>query len=128
MVAILTGGAVLAKRAKKAAKAPLVPKSVGGQPVIEVTESTPQFYANFIEITNSPWDFSLIFGTLPSKLNRNQVEEIQATGTIPVQAQLTVNFPPTLLAGLIRALTTQKELYEKAMGTELIELQMKDPG
>jgi hypothetical protein len=122
---------VLAKKAKKAKKAAHgpddSPKLVGVRPQIDVTDNTAQFYANFIEITNSPWDFSLISATLPSKLNRTQVEEIQATGTIPVQAQLTVNFPPTLLAGLIRALTTQKELYETTMGTELVEPQMKEP-
>jgi hypothetical protein len=120
----------MAKSAKKAAKASdeaSLPKVVGGRLIAEVPEGTPQFYANVIEISNTPWDFSMIFATMPAKLNPFKMEEIQATGTIRLQAQLTVNFPPTILAGLIRALTTQKELYEKSMGTELVELQMKEP-
>jgi hypothetical protein len=115
------------KKAKKASNGPL-PKAIGGRVVVEVPDGTPQYYANFIEVSNTVWDFSMIFATMPAKLSAAKIEEIQATGSIPLQAQLTVNFPPTLLVGLIRALTTQKEQYEKAMGTELVELQMKEPG
>ena len=73
------------------------------------------------------WDFSLIFATLPPKLNPSKLDEARTTGTIPISAQLTVNFPPTLLPGLIRALTAQKELYEKTVGVELTEPKPKEP-
>jgi hypothetical protein len=89
---------------------------------IEVPEGTPAFYTNFVEVSNSPWDFSLIFARLPAKPNLSKYEEIKASGVLPITAEITINFPPTLMAGLIRALNTQKEIYEKMTGTELTEL------
>jgi hypothetical protein len=110
-------------KAKKAAKKKSLPvaASFGVRAVVEVPEGTPAFYTNFIEISNTPWDFSLILAKLPAKPNPSSIEEIKASGTLPVTAELTINFPPALMAGLIRALTTQKELYEKMTGTELKE-------
>jgi hypothetical protein len=116
----------LAKRAKskKAAKKQSLPEptSIGVRAAVEVPEGTPSFYSNFIEVSNSPWDFSLIFAKLPAKPNASSLEEMKASGKLQLTAEITINFPPTLMAGLIRALTAQKELYEQMTGTELKEL------
>jgi hypothetical protein len=113
-------GASLASRAK-VKKAP--PESLGVRAVVvEVPEGTPSVYANFMEVSNTPWDFSLILAKLPPKPNPSKIEEIKASGLLQLTAEITINFPPTLMAGLIRALTAQKELYEKMTGTVLTEL------
>jgi hypothetical protein len=85
---------------------------------VAVPEGTPSFYSNFIEISNTPWDFSLIFAKLPAKASASSIEEMKVSGQLQLTAEITINFPPTLIAGLIRALTAQKELYEKMTGTE----------
>jgi len=59
---------------------------------------------------------------LPAKHSAGKLAEMQATGVLPLPADVTINFPPTLMAGLIRALVSQKEAYEKETKTELREL------
>jgi hypothetical protein len=99
------------------------PTKLAVRVVVEVPEGTPSFYANFIEVSQTKWDFSLIFATLPSKPTMAKVAEMQATGVLSCPAEVTINFPTTIMAGLIRALNMQKEAYEKENGVEL-----KDPG
>jgi hypothetical protein len=89
---------------------------------VEVPDGLPRYYANFIEVSQSAWDFSLIFTTLPAKPSPSKMAEMQATGVLAWPAELVVNFPPTLIAGLIRALNIQKETYEKENGVELKEI------
>jgi hypothetical protein len=114
-------GATLAKRSKRVAKPKSSPEptSIGVQVVVEVPEGTPSVYANYIEVANSPWDFSLILGKLPAKPTSSNIEEMKTSGKMQLTAEITINFPPTLMAGLIRALIAQKELYERMTGTEL---------
>ena len=95
---------------------PLAVRIVG-----EVPEGTPAYYANFIEISHTKWDFSLIASRFPAKFGGAKLAEARATGILPVYAEVTINFPPTLMVGLIRALTTQKESFEKETNTELKE-------
>jgi hypothetical protein len=77
----------LAKRAKskKAAKKKQ-PVSIGVRAVVEIPEGTPSFYTNFIEVSNTPWDFSLILAKLPAKPNPSKFEEIKASGTLALTA------------------------------------------
>jgi hypothetical protein len=46
---------------------------------------------------------------------------MKTTGVLGWPAEITINFPPTLIAGLIRALTAQKEAYEKETNIQLKE-------
>jgi len=126
--ALATGVAKPAKRGSrskangngKVAPAPL-PMKLAVRVVVEVQDGTPAFYSNFIEVSQTKWDFSLIFATLPPKPTAAKIAEMQATGVLACPAEATINFPPTLMAGLIRALNMQKELYEKENGVELKE-------
>lgn len=87
--------------------------------VCEVLDGTPSHYANFAEITHTKWDFSLIAARLPIKPTMAQVAEIQATGILALPAEVTISFAPHIIPGLIRALTIQKDAYEKDTGVEL---------
>lgn len=97
------------------------PTHVAVRIVVEVPDGTPSFYTNFIEVTHTKWDFSLIFAMLPPKPTMAKVAEMQATGVLSCPAEVTINFAPALMAGLIRALNMQKETYEKENGVELRE-------
>lgn len=99
-----------------------VPAVLAVRIAVDIPDGTPAHYANFIEISHTKWDFSLIGARLPAKHSAAQFAEMQATGILSLPADVTINFPPTLMAGLIRALTTQKEAYEKENKTELKEI------
>jgi hypothetical protein len=101
---------------------PGAPETVQVRAAVEVPEGTPSYYANFIEITHTKWDFSLVAARLPAKWTPSKVAEMQATGSLAIPAEMTLVIPTTLVAGLIRALTVQKEAYEKETGVELKEL------
>ena len=89
--------------------------------IIDVAEGTPGYYSNYIEVSHTKWDFSLIVSRLPAKPSAAKIVEMQATGILQVQSDVTISFPPNLMPGLIRALTTQKERFEKLTKTELQE-------
>ncbi len=97
------------------------PTGVAVRVAIDVPDGTPAHYANYIEISHTKWDFALIAARLPAKHSAAKIVDMQATGILPLHADVTINFPPTLIAGLIRALTVQKEAYEKETKTELKE-------
>jgi hypothetical protein len=105
----------------KAVSAAPMPGAIAVRIAVDVPDGTPAYYANFIEISHTKWDFSLIATKLPAKHGPAKLAEMQATGILALPADVTINFPPTLMAGLIRALTTQKEAYEKETKTELKE-------
>jgi len=88
---------------------------------IEVAEGTPAYYANCIEIGHTKWDFTLIASRLPAKPSSPKIAEMQATGVLSLPADVTINFPPNVIPGLIRALIAQKEIFEKSTGIELKE-------
>jgi hypothetical protein len=119
----IAAGKALIASAKSNGKtaAALLPESVAVRIAIEVLDGTPTYYANFIEIGHTKWDFSLIFAKLPPKPTAGKIAEMQATGTLALPAETAINFPPTLMMGLIRALTIQKEAYEKENKVELKE-------
>lgn len=97
------------------------PVAVTVRIAVDVPEGTPAFYSNYLEVSQTKWDFSLIIARIPVKHSAAKINDMQATGLLPLRADATINFPPTLMAGLIRALTVQKEAYEKATGTILKE-------
>jgi hypothetical protein len=98
---------------------PSAKKAGGIRVAVDIPDGTPAFYANYLEIGHTKWDFCLIVARLPAKPNSAKLAEIQSTGVISWPAELTINFPPAVIPGLIRALTIQKEKYEKENNTEL---------
>jgi hypothetical protein len=86
----------------------------------EITEEDKSIYANHVIVNHTPWDFALHFGSvvtpLQPKLNDSGELEIQ------VKKLLTINIPSTLIKGLINALQTSLDRYEKQYG------KVKTPG
>jgi hypothetical protein len=83
---------------------------------VDVTEDTPVFYVNYAGVTHSSHDFSVIFGRMPAKPTPSQLDHLAATGAIRTEALLQLLVAPTMIPGLIRALTIQKEAYEARFG------------
>ena len=132
----LVGQALMARKAKKSQTTSETPKdavaskgngsppakAVGVRVSVEIPDGTPAYYTNYMEVSHTKWDFSLIITRVPAKIDKAKLAEIQASGgVLPLPADVTINFPTTLMAGLIRALNMQKEAYEKETKTELKE-------
>jgi hypothetical protein len=89
---------------------------------LEPLESASTYYVNHIEVGSSGLDFSLIGGRLPGKLSTDQINEIKNDGAFVVEPDVQIVIPTTLIVGLIRALTMQKEHFEKIHDIQLREL------
>lgn len=92
---------------------------------LEPIENASVYYVNYIEVTTSPQDFSIIGGRLPAKLSEEKIQEIQSSGALTVEPDVHIVIPVTLVPAIIRALTGQKELYEKLYGIQIKEVEQK---
>jgi hypothetical protein len=90
---------------------------------LEPSESTSVYYVNHIEVATTPQDFSVICGRLPGKLSATKLEEIKEAGALVIEPDVQIVVPVTLVPGLIRILTLQKELYEKIYGIQIKEVE-----
>ena len=59
---------------------------------------------------------------VPAKHDAAKIAEMKATGALVLPADVVISIPANLVPGLIRALTSQKEQYEKDNGVELKEM------
>jgi hypothetical protein len=82
---------------------------------VEPSDDTPSFYVNFAEASFAAHEMALSFLRIPTKLSPAKVEEAKG-GVLRYEPVAQVIFAPTLLPGLIRALTTIKDGYEKTFG------------
>lgn len=86
-------------------------KQIKVELVPNLTSKFGRVYSNFIQVSHSPWDFTLRFcdappgGDIPRLRQGNKVE-------IPTLAEVVI--PVTLISPLIRALNDQNEKYIKA--------------
>ncbi len=104
------------KAAKKKSRKSAKPAVLGTKVVIEPSEDTPSYYVNYAEVIHSRHEFGLYVAQLPTKLSTEDLEAARASGELHVEPALQLVVPPTLILGLIGALETQKNLYEKDFG------------
>jgi hypothetical protein len=74
-----------------------------------------------MEVANFLNEFGLFAVRTPVKPSSQQVEEAQQTGQMRLEPEFHLVLPPTMIPGLIRALTTQKDAYERKYGAIFIE-------
>jgi hypothetical protein len=84
--------------------------------IIKGDADVASYYVNFAEISQSMHDFSMYVARVPSRLSREELATVQESGELVVDPVLALTFPPTMLPGLIKALTVQKDLFEKTYG------------
>jgi hypothetical protein len=114
----------MAKRTKRlqANAPPSLPSSEKGRIQLEPSDTASVFYVNYMEIGNTMHDFVLSGARIPGKFSAARIEEIKSTKVVTVDTEVQIVFPTSLLAGLIRALSTQKEVYERTIGVQLKEV------
>src|SRR5262249_14192311 len=83
--------------------------------ILDPIDESSVYYANYVEVSFASHDCLLSFVRVPTKLSTAQTEEAKG-GTLKLGPIVQVIVPPTLVPGLIRALTTTKDGYEKAIG------------
>jgi len=107
----------MAKKKKQAAGAAPIPRDglVPVTVVIDPVDESAAYYANYAEVSLAQYDCILSFVRVPTKLSLARSEEAKS-GTLKFEPLVQVILPPTLIPGLIRALMTTKEAFEKISG------------
>ncbi len=108
----------MAKKAvsKPAAAAKAEPQEIQVQVAFNYVEDLSSYYVNHAEVANTQHEFVILCGRLPAKLSPSQTQVAKEKGKILIDPLVQLTVPPTLIDGLITALKTQKERYEKRHG------------
>jgi hypothetical protein len=85
----------------------------------DVKTDTPSYYANYMGVSHSPYDFTLSAARIPSPLTREQTVLAKSGQKIPVEPIVQLVMPPLLIDGLIHALMDQKARYEKTAAQQV---------
>jgi hypothetical protein len=105
----------MAKRTSRAVAEPPAPlKDL--RIIVDATVAVPTYYVNYMEVANSVHDFTLFGVKMPPKLSADKLAAAQQTKELHVEPEVLITIPATMVLGLIRALTTQKDTYEKLIG------------
>ena len=108
-----------AKQVKHAPEA--LSKEVDLRIIVGLNDPAPFHYVNFMEVANTVNDFSLLCVRLPPKLSDDKFKSVSANKELHVEPEVVITFPTSMVPGLIRALTTQMEAYEKMAGSAIQE-------
>ena len=84
--------------------------------VLDPNEDTPNYYANYAEVSMGAQDLGIAFAQLPTKLSIAKSELAASSGTLLLDPVVQVTLPPPVAVALIKALETMKDQYEKAFG------------
>jgi hypothetical protein len=98
------------KSAAKAAKQP-VPMPVK----ISLEYSGETIYANYAEVSAAQHEFQITFALSPTKPTAEQIEHANS-GIMRLPTLVQILLPPTIIPGLIKALSTTKEQHEALLG------------
>jgi hypothetical protein len=82
---------------------------------LEPTQEAP-IYANFAEVSAAQHEFQISFALSPSRPAAEALEQAAETGLLRLETLVQVLLPPTIIPGLIKALTTTKEQHEALVG------------
>jgi len=85
-------------------------------------EYMPRVYANFCQLRTSPYDVSLVFGEIAPGSETAQ-QEVAKTGKAQGKAKAVIAIPHQMLPGLIRALQTVADAYQRAQQARAQEQQ-----
>jgi hypothetical protein len=80
--------------------------------VVDATDESGVYYANYVEASFAQHEILISFARVPTKMSIARTEEAKS-GILKLEPLVQVAIPPTLLPGLIRALSTTKDGFEK---------------
>lgn len=104
----------MARRAKTKVRKAKAPRAIRLRATIEPTDSSPVYFVNLMEVGHTAHDFTIFGIRVPAKLSRAQLEVVSKDEPLVLPAEFQVIIPPTLVPGLISALTSQLAEYEKS--------------
>jgi hypothetical protein len=104
------------KAAAKIGLIPPTPQIASVRVIIKDDEDVPTYYINYAEVSMGMHDCSLTAAKIPNRIPPSSQSAIIESGELRVEPLLQLVFPPTVIPGLIKALTLQKEIYEKFNG------------
>ncbi len=84
--------------------------------VVDTREEILTYYINYIEVICAEHNFSLYSLQVPGKFSAEELAVAQETGVLNLEPAFQMILPPTIVRGLIKALESQLELYEKQFG------------
>jgi hypothetical protein len=98
-------------------KRPSPPASRGvASIVMDTQDDMIGHYVNHIEVAHTKHEFTLTCGKLPAKLSPVRLQMAKESGEVHLEPMLQLVIPPTIMPGLISALTSQLEKYEQKNG------------
>lgn len=84
---------------------------------IDSSEEAPVYYANYMEVAHSNHDFTIAAVRVPTKLPLDRLRTAQENGgSYHLEAAVVLVLAPTVIPGLIMALSAQQAAYEKRFG------------
>jgi hypothetical protein len=89
---------------------------VGVKIALQPSQDAAVFYANFFEVAHGPHDVTLYGVRVPAKLGRAEVEAARASGELQLQPDFQIVIAPSLVPGLVKALQSQLEKWQKRFG------------
>ena len=104
------------KRPGKKTKREPLPDRISIKIVPDPKLDTPSYYINYAAVAHSQYEFLLSVLRTPAQLSPEQIELAKKGSAVPVEPILQLIIPPRLIDGLIKALSTQKEKYERENG------------
>jgi hypothetical protein len=102
-------------KAKAGAKSPPL-GAVSLNISIDVTEDTPTYYANHLEVGHSHFEFMLNVSRLPPKPSAEQMRRVEEQGALIVNPEMQILFSPKLAVAFMEALRLQIASYETNVG------------
>lgn len=92
------------------------PKEVALTISLEAKPDTPSYYANYMAVSHTPYDFTIgatrIAPGLLANLSPDERVQAKKSGKVSLEPILQVIIPPEVAEGLITALTVQVKEFE----------------
>ena len=107
------------KRGTEGGEASAPAPAIETKAALRAGPETPVYYVNYAEAAFTAHEFSLTAGRTPAKLTADQLEAARKGEVLTFDAEIQLIIPPTMVPGLIRALTITKDQYEKATGATI---------
>lgn len=83
---------------------------------LEPSIETVPVYSNHIEVGHTRHEFTILAGRVPGKMSSERFRLAKETKLLQLEPDVTILLAPTLVPGVIRALQTQLDIWEKAYG------------
>lgn len=120
MMIICMEGPKMAKRPKTEVVQKIKPETITLEIIPSIEPKLGRVYSNYIQISHSPWDFTIRFADAPSG---SDAKELKQGIKLKIPTVVDVVVVPTLIPGLIQALEANYKKYlEENLKTEEVEV------